>query len=306
LVDSLEQAWVFRLTSGVGVRLLLAACVIFPASIVAYAEIARSALERSPLPSVPIIAGVFVLVIVVHEALHGAGFLAFGGRPRFGAGVRGGLPYAFATCPGRRFTMAQFLVIGALPLVVIDAASLAAAVSGTLAGYGMLAFVFNTSGAVGDLWVIGLILQTPAQAVYEDIDGARIAATLPPGVRLGRMPRGLDPRGGESLVASLTAFLLGVVVGFVAFSFAAAEIAAGLNGGGGGRLVIAGLEVASITHSDGHIHGRENLLLMLALALLTGLAAVALQLRVSALLRRRLRPLPAPPVALRAPRGGPR
>src|SRR5438874_2602152 len=58
-------------------------------------------------------AGVLVGVILIHEALHGVGFLAFGGRPRFGFALASWMPVAYAACPGRRFTRTQFLVIGA-------------------------------------------------------------------------------------------------------------------------------------------------------------------------------------------------
>jgi hypothetical protein len=58
-----------------------------------------------------------VLVLLVHEGLHGVGFLVFGGRPKFGAGIKGGAPYLFATYPGRRFTWGRTLGIGVQKLV---------------------------------------------------------------------------------------------------------------------------------------------------------------------------------------------
>jgi Putative zincin peptidase len=121
-------------------------------AIAIYALLARQSLNAAQISVLAILTP--VLVLLVHEGLHGVGFLIFGGRPKFGAGIKGGAPYLFATCPGRRFSWGRMVAIGALPLVVIDLATLALAGYSPLVVPAMLAFAFNTAGAVADLWMI--------------------------------------------------------------------------------------------------------------------------------------------------------
>jgi hypothetical protein len=178
---------------------------------------------------------VFVVVIAAHEALHGVGFVASGGRPKFGGGLKGGMPYAFAASPRRRFSRSQFLIIGLLPLVVIDAVALALLPFQPAFGPGLLGFVLNTGGASADIWMIALILQTPKGTTLEDSDAAAL-------------PRGLDPRGFEWGVAWLgTALALFLVLSNVEFLLA--ERAAG------GTLAVAGVELAHATRHNGQLTG---------------------------------------------------
>jgi hypothetical protein len=239
-----QPLWVFRLSSGLAARLGPLALVLFVAAIASYALLTRHTLETAQIPYVLTILTP-ILVLPVHEALHGAGFLVFGGRPKFGAGIKGGAPYLFATCPGKRFSWGRTLVIGALPLVVIDVAALALAGYAPLVVPAMLAFAFNTAGAVGDLWMIAVILQTPRTATFEDNDEPAMVAWPGPGTtNPAWTPRGLDPHGGESLVMwtglaaviFLAAFL---VIGIVEVSLTRASA--------NGTLAIAGVELASMT-----------------------------------------------------------
>src|SRR5258708_12229259 len=108
------------------------------------------------------------------------------------------------------------LIIGSLPLVDIDIAAV------TLAGYSPLvlpaglAFVLNTTGAVGDLWMIAVMLQTPRTAMFEDTDEPAMIAWPGPGIKTPpRPPRGLDPRGYDSL-ATWGMLAIGL---FLTFSF---------------------------------------------------------------------------------------
>jgi hypothetical protein len=262
-----QPLWVFRLTAGLAARLGPLALVLFVVAIALYALLARHTLETAQIPYVLTILTP-VLVLPVHEALHGAGFLTFGGRPKFGAGIKGGAPYLFATCPGKRFTWGGTLVIGALPLVVIDAAALALAGYAPLVVPAMLAFAFNTAGAVGDLWMIAVILQTPRSATFEDNDEPAMVAWPGPGtVKPARLPRGLDPHGGESLVMwtglaaviFLAAFL---VIGIVEVSLTRVSA--------NGTLAIAGVELASMTRTTVRVSLLpESVLAVIVAAVLT-------------------------------------
>jgi hypothetical protein len=110
----------------------------------------------------------FIATLPLHELVHAAFVLLFGGRPTFGAGIKAGLPYLYVTNPGRRFTRNQFLAIALAPLVVIDVAALALVVVHPGWTWAAVAFVANTSGAVGDIWVFGLLLRFPPSALVED------------------------------------------------------------------------------------------------------------------------------------------
>jgi hypothetical protein len=243
--EALKSYWVFRLTSGIGARLIVLALLVIVLAGAAYLGLAAALGTAPALPPLLALLVVFVAVIVVHEALHGLGFLVFGGRPRFGFAVKGGMPYAFATCPGKHFTKRQFLVIGLLPLIVIGGAALAVVGSPLLAGYGALAFAINTSGAVGDLWMVTLILQSPSRTLFEDTDGVTLEAYLPAGVAPPRLPRGLDPKGWDRPVAWGMAWFTGAGLTYLVLTVVEISLARSMNGGAGGTLSIAGVALAS-------------------------------------------------------------
>ena len=90
--------WIFRLTSGLMARLVVLSFVLFVGSIAIYVPLARQSLVTAPFDG-PALALTGVLVLVVHEGLHGVGFAMFGGRPKFGAGIKNAMPYFFAKSP---------------------------------------------------------------------------------------------------------------------------------------------------------------------------------------------------------------
>lgn len=116
--------------------------------------------------------GLFILMIVLHEGLHGLCFWAFTGeRPKFAFKVY----YASAAAPGWYFPRGQYLVTALAPLVGITLICLAvlAWLPAALAVPAFLLLVFNTSGAVGDIWVALRLLVRPASTYIKD-DGDRI------------------------------------------------------------------------------------------------------------------------------------
>jgi len=258
-----EPLWVFRMTGGIVARLGPLSLVMFAVSIAFYATVAWRTLGPAPIPYVATVVAVLV-VFVLHEALHGVGFLAFGGRPKFGAGIKGGAPYLFAMCPGKRFSWGRFLVIGLLPLAVIDAGALALAGYGPLVVPAMLAFAFNTAGAVGDLWMIAVILQTSSTATFED--SAEPALIAWPGrgtVRPVRQPRGLDPRGGESAVVWVSVAVVAFVALFAGIGFVDLSLA---RASANGVLAIANIQLAAVTTTGGHVSGSANLTAQVVMA----------------------------------------
>jgi len=261
--DSEQPLWVFRLTSGLAARLAPLSLALFVGSIAGYAFVARNALGVAQIPILLTILTA-VLVLVGHEALHGVGFLAFGGRPKFGAGIRGAVPYFFATCPAKRFSWGSTLVIGALPLVAIDLVALAFAGYGPLVVPAMLAFAVNTAGAVGDLWLIGVILQTPRTALFEDTEEPAMIAWPGPGIHASASrPRGLEPKGFESIV-----IWSGVGAGLLAVSFTALGfVLVGLaRGSSSGKVTVAGLELVRMTSTGHHFSAQVSFLPVMLMA----------------------------------------
>jgi Putative zincin peptidase len=257
------------MTSGLAARITPLGLVLFVASVAIYALLARQTLAAAPFP-VLLIVVTLVLVVPIHEALHGVGFIMFGGRPKFGAGIRGGVPYFFAICPGKRFSWGRTVITGALPLVAIDIAALALAGYSPLVVPAMLAFALNTAGAVGDLWILAVILQTPRTASFEDTDEPAMIAWPGPGTPSPvRRPRGLDPHGFESVVT-----WSGVAIGlFLALFAAMGLIEVSLaRMSPNGTLAVGNVVLASVTTSNGHFSGRVSFLPALVLAAVLAVA----------------------------------
>jgi hypothetical protein len=112
--------------------------------------------------------------IVVHELLHGVAMKYYGGEPRYGAGVTHFvLPYAYATTD-TEFTRNQFIVTALTPLVVITAVGVPLMLLLELPVL-VVPLALNVGGAVGDLWMVRLLLRYPADVdVVDDVTGLRV------------------------------------------------------------------------------------------------------------------------------------
>lgn len=113
------------------------------------------------------------LMLPLHELLHGAAFLLWGGKPYFGAK----LPYAlYCGAKNQLFRRNQYLVVGLAPLVVITLAGIIVTlVAPVVAAYALAVTVGNVSGAAGDAWSVARMLRLPATTLVEDTeDGYRV------------------------------------------------------------------------------------------------------------------------------------
>lgn len=117
-----------------------------------------------------------VMVFVLHELIHGLAMRVFGAKPRYGVIWKGLMFYA--TAPGHAFPRNQYLVIALAPLVSLTLIAGIGilflpdkAVIWSLAVYASI----NTAGAVGDLWMSGIVLRfSPAAYIIDEKDGMRI------------------------------------------------------------------------------------------------------------------------------------
>lgn len=128
-----------------------------------------------------ILAGV-VVMIVLHELVHGMTMRRFGAKPRYGV-LWGGLMF-YATAAGFAFRRNDYLKVALAPLGLLSLlvmALLAAPVSTNLATLLIICGAFNAAGAIGDLWITRVVLRYPAYAyVIDERDGVRIFMPTPP------------------------------------------------------------------------------------------------------------------------------
>jgi hypothetical protein len=216
-----EPAYNFELSSGLAGVWMLLSFVLFVAAAVGVGLL-YALLGRSPFASAgslllwPV---AFLGVLPLHELVHAAFVRVFGGRPRFGAGVKGGMPYLYVTDPGRRFSRNRFLAIALAPLVLIDAAALALLVRDPTWSWTAPALVANTSGAVGDLWVAALLTRFPRWAEVEDRT-LGFGVWPPPG-RSAEEVRARAPRHRVALPGWISAWLLSTLAIFAVLPSAA-------------------------------------------------------------------------------------
>jgi hypothetical protein len=122
----------------------------------------------------------YLLVLALHEGIHGLVFALLGGRPRFGAR----LPLAlYCGAPNQLFTRNSYLAVGLAPLVVISLAGIVLMIlAPTLAPYLQLGLIGNFSGAAGDLWAARMVLRQPPTVLFEDTATGFEVYELAPGV----------------------------------------------------------------------------------------------------------------------------
>lgn len=117
----------------------------------------------------------YVLVLPLHELLHGLAFALWGGKPYYGTK----LPLAlFCSAKNQLFPRDYYFVVGLAPLVVITLAGIIfTLLAPALSPYILMATVGNVSGAAGDLWVVRRLRAVPASAFVEDLEtGYRVWA----------------------------------------------------------------------------------------------------------------------------------
>jgi putative zincin peptidase len=239
-----RPAYVFELSPSVAGVWTLLSLVLFVAAAVTMGIVSgaggRVVLDGTSLLLWPL---AFLATLALHELVHAALVLVFGGRPAFGAGIKAGMPYLYVTNPGRRFTRNQFLAIALAPLLFIDL--LALALVGVHPGWtwAAVAFVVNTSGAVGDIWVVGLLLRFPASALVED---RTLGFAVWP--RPGQQPEDLRraaPRGRVPAPRWLAVWLLATLASLVVLPIPAVVVMQAFRPHTGGWLTLGAVIVLS-------------------------------------------------------------
>ncbi len=120
---------------------------------------------------------IFVLIVVIHEGLHGLAIRWAGHKPRFGMILSKGAFYA--TADGAYFWRNDFVVIALAPIVVMTLAGMLLVwlLPDTAGYYVALGVVLNAANAIGDLWMTVVVLHFPALVLVQDeADSIRIFA----------------------------------------------------------------------------------------------------------------------------------
>ncbi len=151
---------------------------------------------RASDPSIPVPwwLALFVIIVVVlplHELIHGIVIRARGQHVRYGAKLSKGVLYA--TADEALFRRNEYVAVALAPLVTITllVMVLMALLPQGWAYYAGIAAVLNAGGAVGDLWTVSIVLRYPPQALVRDeADGFRIYA---PGAASGSSIQNTEP-----------------------------------------------------------------------------------------------------------------
>jgi hypothetical protein len=110
----------------------------------------------------------YIVILPLHELIHGICFILWGGKPHFGAH----LPLAIY-CGAREqlFRRNHYLVVGLAPLIVLTLLGIVVTLlQPGIASYLLLAFIGNFSGAAGDIMVAQRIAHLPANILLEDTE----------------------------------------------------------------------------------------------------------------------------------------
>jgi Putative zincin peptidase len=104
-----------------------------------------------------------ILVIILHEAIHGATAAMLGHKPQFGLKP----PLVYITF-AHKIPRNHFILIAVAPFVLLDILFILLYARGVLNLFCDLCLIINSIGAVGDIWVALKLLQVPKQSLILD------------------------------------------------------------------------------------------------------------------------------------------
>lgn len=118
-----------------------------------------------------------VILMVVHELLHGFALRTLGEKPRYGVTMVGGvMPAFYCTAPGARLSKTGFTYVALLPGIVLAILPALYILAGLpLAGWLVVPAGVLFGGAIGDWFMTYKALRAPQGSRIEDVkDGLRI------------------------------------------------------------------------------------------------------------------------------------
>ncbi|MBZ0276050.1 MAG: DUF3267 domain-containing protein [Anaerolineae bacterium] len=118
---------------------------------------------------------IIVLMIPLHEGLHGLAIWLVGHKPRFGMMLSKGAFYA--TADNALFRRGEFILVAFAPLVGITLLGmfLMLILPDDVGYYAALLVALNAGSAIGDLWMVRAVRRYPPEALVRDeADSIRI------------------------------------------------------------------------------------------------------------------------------------
>ena len=121
---------------------------------------------------------VVLITIIVHELIHGMTFKLFDYKVKYGVIM----PFAAYAMADKQFMRRRdYFIVGLAPLFVINTVSLLIFFLRIplLSDIAYVAIVFNTAGAVGDIWLASKIFSSPKGTLYYDYSPSENYVYLP-------------------------------------------------------------------------------------------------------------------------------
>jgi hypothetical protein len=159
----------------IAIPLLLVSSAFFFLFAVLFGRVLEAKVTGSTTELVVLLVAIAIL-IVLHELTHGITAQFYGAHPQYGFLWKGLMFYA--TMPGYAFTRNQYLVVILMPLVGLSLVAMIGIIG--LAGSSLavlltLCAIFNATGAIGDLWILLIVVRYPPQAyIVDERDGLRV------------------------------------------------------------------------------------------------------------------------------------
>lgn len=113
-----------------------------------------------------------VVVVPLHEALHGLLFKLWTGKVKFGFVMASSFPAFYATSEGSRLPRNKFIALCLIPQTITLVCMLLAAFgdfSNFLTGSLLACASFNLAGGFSDIYIAGALLTSSSKVVVEDL-----------------------------------------------------------------------------------------------------------------------------------------
>ncbi|MCP4427500.1 MAG: DUF3267 domain-containing protein [Chloroflexi bacterium] len=134
------------------------------------------------LLGVVIMVSTIAITILAHELTHGLVYQLLGYQVTYGADLK--LMAAYAAAFGQFQKRSHNLLVALAPLIVLTPlfVALLNAANTTITLIAYTGLLFNTSGAVGDLYLTWRLLRWPSGSLLYDVDPATMLVYLPEGL----------------------------------------------------------------------------------------------------------------------------
>ena len=171
----------------------------------------------------------YVGTIVFHELLHGVGFMVAGAKPKFGVGIAGIMPIAYATS-SKKLTIPSMLIVAYLPFIALSSFFISLALlRPEYQQIALIGFLGNFTGAVGDLWIASKLykyLKFPDVLLKDTKSGIEVYSSNQQAQELAKHSLSSDTRrlkfGKQWAITSLWLFglqiLLPVILPLIGFN----------------------------------------------------------------------------------------